>query len=223
MQLSEHQKEELQRAIEDYAFPPDYFDFVRNAPERQANTKAVEVKINTELTSGDPERVKNGLSNVLYWGYARMGIRDFRVQRFRTKVTAPQLRNSGELFHRCSRPSVVRVRKLGLPEFSGLSFVSKIRMFLDPDNSATLDWQIMRIHGCCPETLLAGFRVGKNATQIQITTHNARAYEAWCGKVKQISKRYFNGQLRAADVERGFFQLVQCGKAALAAQILKLA
>jgi hypothetical protein len=144
--LSAQQRDCLLRAIECYDFPPDYFDYSRNAPERLPNTKDVEIAIRRELTSGDSARVKNGLSNVLYWGYAQMGIRDTRVLRFRTKVTISQLKLAGELFRRSHFPSVVEIKNLGVPEFSGLSFVSKIRMFLDPDNSATLDWQIMKIH-----------------------------------------------------------------------------
>ena len=115
-----------------YAFPPDHFDFSRNAPERLADTRAVEVAIGRELRSGDPERVKNGLSNILYWGYGQMGIRDTRVRRFRIKVTSSQLNQSCALFRRSRLPSVVEIKSLSLPEFARLSFVSKIRMFLDP-------------------------------------------------------------------------------------------
>jgi hypothetical protein len=153
--LTEQQWDGLRTAIECYAFPPDYFDFSRNAPQRLPDTRAVEVAIRHELKSGDPEQFKNGLSNVLYWGYAKMGIRDTRVHRFRAKVTGSQLKQAGELFRRSNLPSVVQIKKLGLPEFSGLSFVSKIRMFLDPDHSATLDWQIMKIHKQCATTVLA--------------------------------------------------------------------
>ena len=93
-------------------------------------------------------------------------------------------------------------------------------MFLDPTNSATLDWQIMKLHECCPETVLAGFRIYGTSTQIPVTKHNDTAYERWCDRLREISKRYFDGKFRAVDIERGFFQLVQCGKVRLGAQIL---
>lgn len=51
-----------------------------------------------------------------------------------------------ELFHASVSPSLIKIKNFGLPEFSGMSFVSKIRMFLDPEKSATLDRQIMKIH-----------------------------------------------------------------------------
>jgi hypothetical protein len=218
--LSLKQKDCLRDAIGAYAFPSDYFDFVANAPERLANTNAIEIRIRRDLTSGESERVKNGLSNVLYWGYAQMGIRDTRVQRFREKVTLSQLKQAGDLF-RCSHlPSVLNIKKLRLAEFSGLSFVSKIRMFLDPDKSAALDWQIMKIHKQCPTTLLANLYVGKS-TQIPITRHNSEAYEAWCRKMADISILYFDASFRVVDVERGFFQLIQSGNIEGAVQILR--
>lgn len=217
--LSEQQKDRLRNAIACYAFPPDYFDFSRNAPERLADTRAVETAIGRELKSGDPERVKNGLSNVLYWGYAQMGIRDTRVRRFRMKVTSSQLGQAGALFRRSRLPSVVEIKSLDLPEFSGLSFVSKIRMFLDPDRSATLDWQILKIHKRCVTTVLAQLFIG-NSTQIRITANNSNAYEAWCQRMKDISRVHFGGCFRAVDIERGLFQLIQRGDVESAAQIL---
>jgi hypothetical protein len=217
--LSEQQRSCLRNAIEQYGFPPDHFDFSRNAPERLANTRAVEITIGRELKSGEPEQVKSGLSNVLYWGYAQMGIRDTRVRRFRTKVCMFQLQQACDLFRRSPLPSVVEIKNLGLPEFSGLSFVSKVRMFLDPDKSATLDWQVMKIHERCPTTLLAELFLGKS-TQIRITAHNSHVYEAWCHRMGDISRANFDGRFRAVDIERGLFQLIQCGTVEIAAQIL---
>jgi hypothetical protein len=148
-----------------------------------------------------------------------MGIRDERVRRFRTKVNPFQLREACQLFRPGTTPSLLDIKKLKLPEFSGVSFVSKIRMFLDPENSATLDRQIMKIHAEYPETLLANFHV--QPTRIPISRQNADAYEDWCRKMREISDRYFNGHFRAVDVERGLFQLVQSRSTALAAEILK--
>ena len=214
MALSAQQKNQLRSAIECYAFPPEYFDFFRNASERLANTRAVEIAIGRELKSGNAERVKNGLSNVLYWGYAQMGIRRTRVERFRTKVT----KTCRGTFSTTHFPSVVEIKNLRLPEFSGLSFVSKIRMFLDPDHSATLDWQIMKIHKQCSTTVLE-LCIGRS-TQIGITENNSKAYEAWCRRMRDISRVNFEGCFRAVDIERGIFQLIQHGDVEIAAQIL---
>ncbi len=219
MTLSEHDKDVLRQAIEDYSFPPAYFNFLENSPSRSLKTADVEVRIKDDLTSGDPERVKNGLSNVLYWGYGQMGIRDVRVRRFREKVTESQLRSACRLFRLGSTPFLLDLKKLRLPEFSGMSFVSKIRMFLDPANSATLDRQIMKIREADCGTILSQFDLQPN--QIPITARNAKAYEDWCQEMREISRRYFDNRFRAVDIERGLFQLVQSGRVAVAAQILK--
>ena len=219
MALSERHKNVLRQAIEDYAFPPGYFNFPENSPSKSVKTADVEAWIKADLTSDDPERTKNGLSNVLYWGYGQIGYRDDRVRRFREKITESQLRSACRLFGLGSTPSLLDLKNLRLPEFSGMSFVSKIRMFLDPANSATLDWQIMKIHKADSGTILSSFHL--QPTQIPITVQNARAYEDWCEKMREISRQYFDGRFRAVDIERGLFQLVQTGRVAVAAEILK--
>jgi len=100
-----------------------------------------------------------------------------------------------------------------------MSFVSKIRMFLDPANSATPDWQIMKINDADRGTILSRFRL--QPTQIPINVQNAQAYEDWCHKMRESSRQYFDNRRRAVDIERGLFQLVQSGRVAVAAQILK--
>jgi hypothetical protein len=77
----------------------------------------------------------------------------------------------------------------------------------------------MKIHKHCPTTLLARFYLGKS-TQIRITAANSYAYEAWCGKMVEISDAHFGGRYRAVDVERGLFQLIQHGSVEIAARIL---
>lgn len=219
MPLSFSQKESLLQAIEGYAFPPEFYDFNLGRPDPQVDTHAIEVRIKADLTCGDTERVKNGLSNVLYWGFSQMGFRPKRVSIFRENVTPKQLGGAAKLFRASISPPLTEIRKLGLPQFSGVSFVSKIRMFLDPEKSATLDRQIMKIHKARPTTVLAKVRV--NPTQIPINVKNAEAYELWCRKMREVSTKYFAGRFRAADIERGFFQLVQNDEVSLAGEILE--
>jgi hypothetical protein len=76
----------------------------------------------------------------------------------------------------------------------------------------------MKIHKECPTTVLA--MIGRSETQIPLTIDNSNAYEAWCQRMMDISRMYFSGSLRAVDVERGLFQLIQSGTVKLAAQIL---
>jgi hypothetical protein len=92
-------------------------------------------------------------------------------------------------------------------------------MALDPANSATLDWQIMKINDADGGTILSHFQL--QPTQIPINLQNAKAYEGWCEKMREISRQHFDNRFRAVDIERGLFQLVQNGRVGLAAQILK--
>ena len=218
MPLSQSQKEELHKAIKEFSFPPEDYDFFLGRAECLEDTRAVEVRIKPNLIFGDTEGVKNGFSNVLYWGFARMGFRDKRVKDFRTKVTTAQLKAAISLFRTTISPSLSEIKRIGLPKFRYVSFVSKIRMFLSPENSATLDRQIMKIHVARPDTVLS--KVKENRTNIPITADNAEAYELWCRKMREISVRYFAGGFRAADIERGFFHLVQEGKVFLSGEIL---
>jgi len=220
MSLSQQQKEDLRRAIRGYDFPAEYFDFIKGIGGRLANTAEVERKIRADLTSGEPERVKDGLSNVLYWGHATVPYRNVRVENFRTKVTNNQLQAACRLFQLDQRPSVLQISKLRLPEFSGLSFVSKVRMFLDPYTSAVLDKQLLKMRNATFETVLSGVSFGENETQIRITQQNAKGYEDWCERMAEISRQYFVGESRAVDIERGFFYLVQNAQIKYAAQIL---
>lgn len=222
MTLSQEQTASLGHAVQDYKFPPHIYDFTKNISDHKSSIATVEAKIKADLTSDDWQRVMDGLSNVLYWGWAQKPkIRDVRVELFRTTATESQLRKSAQLFKRCPPPSLLEIKQLKLPQFSGVSFVSKVRMFLDPENSATFDKQIMKIRGAFPETIRATFQAFENSTQIRITKESSDAYEYWCGKMREVSERYFNGRLRAVDVERGFFQLIQAGKDSIAADILK--
>jgi len=53
-------------------------------------------------------------------------------------------------------------------------------------------------------------------TQIPVTAANEQAYHLWRSECAAIGNRYFAGRYRVADVERGFFQLVQAGQSSLA-------
>jgi len=178
----------------------------------------VEARIRSDLTAGDPSRTKDGLSNVLYWGFTQMGgLANVRVDYFRTKVSPTQLVEASLLLSGTPRPTLLSIKKLRLPQFSGVSFVSKVRMFLDPTGSATLDQQIMKIHGVRPTTVLAAVRPSK--TNIPVSAANSGAYEAWCERLNYIRRMYLPN-FRVVDIERGLFHLIQCGNVATSANLL---
>jgi hypothetical protein len=78
-------------------------------------------------------------SAILYWDYARTGYGDTRVQRFRREVDERGLHRASELFQNINGPAVKEIAGLKLPEFVGLSFISKVRMFLNPADYVVLD------------------------------------------------------------------------------------
>jgi len=218
MTLSQKQITKLTCAMEEYSFPPIYFDFINNVASRAERMTDLETMIKQELTSNNLKRVKDGLSNVLYWGYAQMGIRDTRVNRFRSNVDTNKIAKAASLFCRCHLPSLSEIKTIGLPEFSGVSFVSKIRMFLDPSNSATLDFQILKMQNFRPTPVLSQIQIQQ--TQIPITRHNSDVYEEWCNRMKSIGRQYFGERCRAVDIERGLFHLIQSNEIEAAANIL---
>ncbi len=216
MPLTSSQVDCLRTAIGDNAFPSAYFDFTENRPVMDIKMDEVEARIRRGLLS--ESGVKDGLSNIIRWGFAQtMERAEYRVARFRSSVTTHQLEAAWRLFSSNSRPALLDIKRLMLPEFSGVSFVSKVRMFLDPERSATLDLQIMKIREYREATVLAAIRL--YPTSIPVTVKNSAAYEAWCQRLASIRDTYLPG-VRVVDIERGLFHLIQSGRTKAAADIL---
>lgn len=223
MTLSRNQIDTLEKAIKAYDFPCVCYDFLNDCPAPQPNMRLVEEFIRNDLISGNPELVKNGLSNVIYWGFAKIGYRDRRVETFRNQVTKRQLYDAAIFFKDNHGVGLIEIKKIGLPQFSGMSFISKIRMFLDPNNYVILDKQILKMNETPFQTLLKDIAIGNKETQIRISKNNVRVYLNWCNKCSEISNSYFKGKYRAVDLERGFFTLIQNGQVEFAAEILSKA
>lgn len=118
--------------------------------ERQhENMLDVEKYIGKLLSQEDPVDVMDGLSNILYWGYARQGRRHSKVSAFRS--TMPSTDDRLERFMEFVRSNpdaraaerLLALKRLGLPEFGQMSFATKILMFLDPDRYPVLDLKIL--------------------------------------------------------------------------------
>jgi hypothetical protein len=221
MPLDDVLRRELTEAIKAYDFPRVTYDF-RNSIERQHDSmRGVEECVCGSLLSDDAELVKDGLSNVLYWGYARMGKRWVRVDNFRRGVTTSKLLEAQKLFRQLKGPGLIQIKKLGLPEFGGLSFVSKVRMFLDPVNYVTLDLQLMKLHSQKQPTIFRHISLRPDATTIPITRANERFYERWCCFCRRTAKTYFSdANIRAVEIERAVYNLVSTNRAGVAAEIL---
>lgn len=216
MTLNKHQVELLEIAIKTYGFPNVYYDFKNNQKINANNMTDVETEIKSMLTSSVVEETKYGLANVLFWGYAQIGYRDKRVARFINGVTKDQITGFQKMLLNKNIPTLNQIKNLKMPEYSGISFISKILTFLDPVNYCVLDKQLAKLADGTGDCALYNLRYG---TQIMVTDHNQKIYDAWRTECRVISKDYFNGKYRVVDVERGFFQLIQSDKLDLASQI----
>lgn len=217
MALDERQISELDQAIATYAFPIVYFDFGANVEVRSRDMRAVEAAIRGMLVSATTDRIRDGLANVIYWGWAQKpGFRDVRVHRFRNHVSQEQIGRFHVLIATEGVPTLADIAAIKMPEFSGVSFISKILAFLAPTRYCVLDKQLIKLASVPGRALQ---RLSAQGTQIRVTPGNERAYDAWRVECAEISARYFGGRHRVVDVERGFFQLLQDGRLPFAQQV----
>lgn len=213
----------LLAAVEKYRFPTITYDFGRNREIRHADMAGVETYIGRQLQAQDPKVVEYGLANVLYWGYANSpGRRDHRVDRFRNNVKniKDKIDNFIALVGSTRTPDLLDIKRIGLPEFGGLSFVSKVMMFLDPNRYPVLDLKIAEAFSKVAEfpplkDLVFRKRAdfGSNAdTCIRITRKNERVYGMWASWCRHIAASVnaassSGNSIRAVDVERAVFAL----------------
>lgn len=220
MPLNSSHTASLSAAIAAYRFPATYFDFALGVQIFPPNMLACEGALRGQLVSAIPQVVKDGLANVLYWGNAAAGYRDHRVSEFRNSVSASQLSDFQAIVARGAVPSLRQVKELRMRGYSGISFVSKVLMFLDPTRFCVLDLQLTQLRTPGGAGAINALTFG---TQIPITRNNSAAYDGWRNECARISRIYFGGAFRAVDIERGFFHLIQSGRAVLAAQIYEAA
>ena len=221
MPLDEGLLKYLTTAIGDYDFPCVTYDFDSHREKTHNSMRGVEADIREDLLADNLTALRNGLANVLYWGYARMGFRDYRVRRFRAKVTESQLRKAKTLFQHLEGPGICQIARLRLPELSGVSFISKVRMFIDPVNYVILDRKLLRLRKQKQHTLFHEITAAQNSTSIRATRHNEAVYERWSRQCSRIATDYFGkSNMRAIDIERAIFGLVDKGQDQIAAAIL---
>ncbi len=216
MPLTYRQANDLQASVDVYAFPPIYFDFHINEEVHAENIFDLEIVIRGLLLSHQPQQVKYGLANVIYWGNANAGYKEYRVNLFMNNVTNQQIQQFQDLVANGDIPTLQSIRQLRMPQFSGISFVSKIIAFIDPINYCVLDLLIARLRNVPGNKALHGLAVNN---QIRVTLRNSAAYYAWCNECLTINNQYFGGAYRAVDIERGFFYLIQNDQLAYAQQM----
>ncbi len=220
MTLTEQQRAELRQAIAAYDYPKDTYDYERHLPMKHPTMRELEDSVRNQLLTASPQRVKDGLSNVLYWGHLSAGGRG-RDENFRRKVSIGQIRKAMALFRMLQGPGLKELAKLKLPEYSQLSFLSKLRMFLDPTQHVVLDLQLARLQNARANTLFRRLKLyakpDQQARYIPSTQRNVDVYRDWCALCVRTARKELPGKgAIAVDVERGIFHLAQSnpGKAA---------
>lgn len=154
------------------------------------------------------------LSGVLYWGHYRAGYKDDRVTKVRATVTDKQLLEAIQVFQRIQGTGLISLRKLALPQFRYMAFLSKLRTFLEPERYCVLDSKVASL------TPLAA-RLKRQPTYIPVTAENDRAYKWWVDVCLSLALRLrMRPEARPVDVERGLFYLVDCGKRDVAEQLV---
>ena len=216
MPLTSDQIETLRKAVAEYAFPAVYYDFGAELEVTAKRMCEVENYVSSQLRHNQLDVVKNGLSNVLYWGYANSGYRDHRVAAFRDDVSKDQLKEFAALVAQGNTPRLVEVANIKMPQFSGVAFVSKILMFLDPQHHCVLDQKIVQL--VTPQGGKALYQL-KCSYSMGVTTQNQKAYDGWRAECSALGAGYFKPALRAADIERGLFHLIDRRRQAEASQI----
>lgn len=208
-------------AIEQYSFPLDCFDFVKSEPVNDIHSyEQLESLIGGQLKSGDLSVVKDGLSNVLYWGYATSkGRRSDRVEKFRSRVTNKQLERFIRMRDSYAGLSLSEIKSIGMPQFSNVSFVSKILMFLSPEKYVVLDLQLAKIKKEAPSSLFENLVAYE--TSIPINHANCSCYQEWCLFCAYVSNHLLGGRCRPVDVERGIFTIVKKHSASEAAKTIE--
>ena len=206
----------LEDAVNNYRFPPVFYDFSNGTKVIAESMTTVEQVIKAQLTAKSLDQVKYGLANVIYWGNANAGYQMHRTNKILNSITSEQLTSFMQLVAEGSVPTMKQIKDLKMPQFSGVSFISKIVAFLDPDNHCVLDLLLSRLAPACANKALGRLQV---SGQIGVTKVNMDVYKLWCDECLSISQTYFNNRYRAVDIERGFFKLIQDDKLSVAQEI----
>jgi hypothetical protein len=208
----------LRDAIAAYDYPAVTFDFANQRPAQFPTVRDLDEYLNRLLHSENPADVKDALAGILYWGFLRVGYRDYRVQQFCTTVTDQQLQRCIQVFRTLQGAALRTLKDLRLPEFGFLPFLSKLRTFLDPQRYCVLDNKIGKL-----QPLRRKLKI--HDAIIPVSHDNEAAYGWWVQTCQDLAAK-LNAELNAhpplrpVDIERGIFHLVQANQQDEAEHIL---
>lgn len=218
--LTHQQISDLQESISGYSFPAVYYDFINELEITVNSMGEMEPVIREMLISEEPQIVKHGLANIIYWGNANAGYQMHRTRDFLSGTPIDKIESFQVLVSDNHIPSLTEVKNLKMKQYSGISFISKILAFLDPQNYCVLDLLLSRLQIVQSDKAISSLKL---ATQISVNRNNCDAYIKWCRECTSISARYFGGRYRAVDVERGFFNFIQTDQLEYAQKIYEAA
>jgi hypothetical protein len=210
MPFSKAQRLEFEEAIRGYSFPARYWDFSMEVEQEKNSVTDLEPIIRAQLRSRRTTDVARGLANVIHWGNGKNGYRHHRRKTFLLNVHDSQIMAFQAAVARDRVPTLSDIKNMKMPQFSGVSFLSKILMFLNPVEYCVLDAQIA--DGLAGVGAKALHALKRSGTQLAVTPNNQRIYEAWRVECRIISSHYFGGKYRVVDIERAFFGLIQAGQ-----------
>ena len=168
--LTSKQINTLQKSIRGYSFPAIYYDFASHVERNAGNMRSLEGIILKMLTSKKQQQVKYGLANIIYWGNVNAGYKKYRTCQFLNYVTAPQLARFQSIVVSKKMLNLQAIKKISMPQYSGISFISKILMFLNPNQYCVLDLQIAKLAN--HSRTKAIYNLKNYATQLLVTNHN---------------------------------------------------
>jgi hypothetical protein len=211
MPLNEQQIEALLCAIKAYDYPVELHNFEKDTKIPLRSMRELEAFLRKGLFSKDTEELKLALANIVYWGNINSGYCSFRVAKFLNEITENKLEEAIDLFANISGDSLAAIKNIRLPQFSNMSFVSKLRMFLDPENFVTLDRKLLKIKRSGVHTLFSN--ICEQGTYIPINSQNCKQYVLWSQKCRDAASTYFRiKEVIAVDIERGIFKMVDKGE-----------
>lgn len=220
MALTGQQIEILYEALRGYNYPARLYDFEQKQQVTFVTMRELENYLRKKILSTNPLEVKFGLANVVYWGNLTAGYCWHRVQKFLDEVTLEQIQKAIALFSKIEGDGLIEIKRLGLPQFSNMSFASKLRMFLDPDNYVTLDRKLLQLKKSKIKTIFHDIK--EYSTYIPITKQNCELYRFWSKLCRETAKTYFkNENVIAVDIERGIFHLADLCEIDTAAMLVK--
>ena len=246
MPLNEAQTEGLSNATRNYNYPFVTYDFGHNIRMQHPNKYSFENSIRQQLTSGDEDVVRDGLSNVLYWGYERDNRRDYKVCEFRKNIWSSQdLDNLNAVSPSLEEISSVALSRKIDREIPLLGHAMALFNDIDALHPNMINHRHLKKlpeYGLAfitktfmfldPERFVAlDSKIHKLReypqtifanldNHLNLTQNNVDVYQQWCELCVRIANEYPDLNARAVDVERGIYQMVQDGQTQDAAVIL---